>query len=99
MLGSFCIPYDDSYVNKDTFIAFKKAFFESSYGAATAQYFYDIAKSWQVILISAFVACIFGYCYLLIIRFIGGVIIWATLAVSIIILASSGFYTYFHARP
>jgi hypothetical protein len=82
MLGSFCIPYDDSYVNKDTFIAFKKAFFESSYGAATA-----------------FVACIFGYCYLLIIRFIGGVIIWATLAVSIIILASSGFYTYFHARP
>lgn len=36
MLGAFCMPYDDTYVNKDTFEAFKKAFFETSTGAASA---------------------------------------------------------------
>jgi len=99
LLGTFCIPFDDSYVNKDTYLAFKKAFFESAYGSKSSQYFYDIGKTWHVILVSAIVACIFGYIYLIVLRFIGGIIIWFSLAISLSILAASGFYTYFHARP
>lgn len=36
LLGTFCIPYDESYADKETYEKFKKAFFESSYGAASA---------------------------------------------------------------
>lgn len=37
--------------------------------------------------------------YLVTIRFIGGVMIWISLGLSIIIMAATGFYTYFYARP
>lgn len=39
-----------------------------------------------------------GYVYLFVIRYVGGIIIWFSLGLSLVILASSGFYTYFYAR-
>jgi hypothetical protein len=39
-----------------------------------------------------------GYLYLYVIRLLGGVIIWLSFALSLLIIAASGFYTYFYAR-
>ena len=36
LLGHFCIPKGSDYVDEETYNAFKEAFFESSYGAASA---------------------------------------------------------------
>lgn len=52
-----------------------------------------------MILLGAVVSIIFGYIYLGIIRIFGGVIIYAIILITIAILTSAGFYTYFWARP
>lgn len=41
---------------------------------------------------------VLGYLYLFVIRILGGVMIWLSLGISLLIITSSGFYTYFYAR-
>jgi len=41
---------------------------------------------------------VLGYLYLYVIRLLGGVIIWLSFALSLLIIAAAGFYTYFYAR-
>lgn len=79
--------------------AFRDAFFNNVLGDKTTQYFYDIAKSWAVILVASICSVIIAYLYLFMIRFMGGVIIWISVAVSITVLVSAGIYSYMYARP
>lgn len=92
------MPNGSDYMNNQTYAAFQRAFFSSSYGAASAQYFYDIARSWPVILVAALVAMILGYLYLFLLRLMGGALIWVSFVSTFLILFGAGFYTYFYAR-
>lgn len=79
--------------------AFRNAFFNNVVGDKGSQYFYDIAKSWAVILVASICAIIIAFGYLMLIRFLGGVIIWVSVAFSIAVLVSAGIYSYLYARP
>lgn len=41
---------------------------------------------------------VLGYLYLFVIRLLGGLMIWLSIAISLVVITSSGFYTYFYAR-
>jgi hypothetical protein len=41
---------------------------------------------------------VLGYFYLFLLRLLGGVIIWISIAATFLILFGAGFYTYFYAR-
>jgi uncharacterized membrane protein YagU involved in acid resistance len=99
LLGHFCVPKGSDYVDKQTFEAFKKGFFESVYGAESARYVNDVIKSWPIILGAAILAVVFGYIYLFVIQYVGGLIIWGSLAATLVIMISAGLYSYFVARP
>jgi hypothetical protein len=79
--------------------AFRDAFFNNVVGDKGAQYFSDIGKSWGVILVASICSVIIAYGYLFMIRFMGGIIIWISVAVSIIVLVAAGIYSYLYARP
>lgn len=99
LLGHFCVPDGSDYINKDTYEAFKKGFFESVYGAESARHFNDVIKSWPIILCAAILAVVFGYMYLFVIQYVGGLIIWGSLFATLVIIVSVGLYSYFVARP
>jgi len=97
-VSHFCIPdgdYADSEKMKD---AFREAFFSSVVGNKGTQYFYDIYKSWAVILVASIVSILIAYAYLFVLRAIGGIIIWASIILTFIILIAGGFYSYFYAK-
>jgi hypothetical protein len=60
---------------------------------------FNIMKAWQVLLVGAGVAAIFGYTYIFIIRLIGGAIIWISFVLLVLGLAGGGVYTWFFQRP
>ena len=98
-LGHFCLPsgdYTDSDKMKD---AFRDAFFNNVLGDATTQYFYDIGRSWAVILVASICSVIIAYLYLFMIRYMGGVIIWISVAVTELVLIAAGLYSFLYARP
>lgn len=98
-LGHFCIP-SSSYTDSENMKkAFSDAFFNSVLGNQATTYFYDIYKSWAVILVASLLAVIVAYMYLFLIRYLGGVIIWLSFAVSFLVILGAGFYSYFWARP
>jgi len=78
--------------------AFKDAFFNSVVGNKMTTYFYDIYKSWAVLLVASFVSVIIAYLYLFVVRKVGGHIIWCSIAISFITLTGAGLYGYFYAR-
>lgn len=78
--------------------AFREAFFSSVVGNKGTQYFYDIYKSWAVILVASIVSILIAYAYLFVLRAIGGIIIWASIILTFIILIAAGFYSYFYAK-
>jgi hypothetical protein len=92
------LPSGSDYVSQQTYDAFKTAFFSNSYGATSALYFYDIARGWPVILVAVLFSVLLGYSYLVILKYLGGVMIWISLGLTVAILFSSGFYTYYFAR-
>lgn len=97
-VGHFCIPdgdYADSAKLKD---AFREAFFSSVVGNKGTQYFYDIYASWAVILVASICSILIAYLYLFVLRALGGVIIWITIALTFVILLAAGFYSYFVAK-
>ena len=98
LLGSFCIPKGEDYVDKATYESFKTAFFGSVYGNAAASYFHDIAATWSVLLIAAIATVFLSYLYLFVIRLVGGFIIIIAFLSAIIVCAGGGFYSYFYAR-
>lgn len=49
-------------------------------------------------MVSAVVAMVLGYLYLFLLRLLGGVIIWISIAATFLLLFGAGFYTYFYAR-
>jgi len=57
---------------------------------------FNIAKSWQVILVSIGTAVVVGYIYLFVIRAIGGFIIWMSFVVIVLALAACGLYAWFY---
>ena len=79
--------------------AFRDAFFNNVLGDATTQYFYDIGRSWAVILVASICSVIIAYLYLFMIRYLGGVIIWISVAVTELVLVAAGLYSYLYARP
>jgi choline transporter-like protein 2/4/5 len=98
-LGHFCLPsgtYTNSTEMKE---AFRNAFFNNVVGDKGTQYFYDIGKSWPVILVASICSVIIAYIFLFMIRYMGGVIIWVSVALSIVILVGAGIYSYLYARP
>ena len=98
-IGHFCLPsgaYTDSEEMKT---AFRDAFFANVLGDKSTQYFYDIANSWAVILVASICSVIIAYLYLFMIRYMGGIIIWISVAASIILLVGAGIYSYLYARP
>ncbi len=99
VLNSFCIPDGSSYVNEETYVAFKNAFFSNVYGETAGVWAYNVAKAWAVLLVGAALAVVFGYLYLFIIRLIGGAIIWVSFVLIVLALAGGGFYSYFYLRP
>jgi hypothetical protein len=98
LLGHFCIPNGDDYVNQATQEAFLSSFFGASYGSSSSQNFYDVGRSWPVILISTLFTVFIGYSYLFVIRRLGGAIVWVSFGVTAVIVFSGAFYTYFYAR-
>jgi choline transporter-like protein 2/4/5 len=98
MLGHFCIP-SNSYTNSTELkSSFKDAFFKSVVGDKGTTYFYDIYKSWAVILVASIVAVIIAYIYLIILRYMGGWIIYISIGLTFVVLSAAGLYSYFIAR-
>lgn len=58
------------------------------------QYVADIAYSWKVILMSSFTAIVLGYLYLIIIRCVGGVIVWLSIVLIQVCLLAGGYAVY-----
>ena len=75
------------------------SFFGASYGTSSSQYFYDIGRSWAVILISTIIAVAVSYLYLVLIKYLGGILIWLSIALTASIFFAGGFYSFFYARP
>jgi hypothetical protein len=76
----------------------KDAFFKSVYGNINSQYFYDIGRSWAVILVASFAAILVGYLYLIVLRYLGGNLVWISFFLTVCTLIGAGFYSYFYAR-
>ena len=74
----------------------KDAIQKGASDANIESYITDIARSWPILLISSVTALIFGYLYLWIIRLVGGVLIWISIAVIEIALIAGGFYTWWY---
>jgi hypothetical protein len=97
-VGRFCIPNGPDYVDEQTYEAFLTSFFGASFGTSSSQYFYDVGKSWPVILLSVLAAVIISYLYLASMKLLGGVLIWLSIALTASIFFAGGFYSYFYAR-
>lgn len=78
--------------------AFREAFYTSVVGNKGTQYFYDIYKSWAVILVASIVSILIAYVYLFIMRKLGGMIIYLSILFSLILMLGGGFYSYFYAK-
>lgn len=98
-VGHFCLPSSNFTSSESMKTAFKDAFFNTVMGDKFTQYFYDIYKCWAVILVASICSVIIAYIYLFMIRFMGGVIIWVSFAISLLVLVGAGFYSYFGAMP
>lgn len=81
-------------MSAEAYEAFKTAFYESASGQKAAIYAYDIASSWRVIAISAVVAIIIAYAYLFLIKAVGGIIIYVSIAIIILSLTLGGGYMF-----
>ena len=68
-------------------------------GDKGSEYFYDIYKSWVVVLIAAVGSVVVAYLYLFVMRLLGGVIVWVSFILTLGILIAGGFYAYFKERP
>lgn len=84
-LYGFCVPTLDkasgnvSALSDKAINTFKRLFDDSVMSDKLTSYVADIAYSWKVILAGSLTAIILGYLYLLIIRCVGGVIIWLSI--------------------
>jgi len=96
--GHFCIPDGEYTDSEKMYVAFKEAFYESALGNKGTAYFYDIYKCWAVLLIGSLITCIFAYLYLFVVRWVGGIIIWASIILTFVVLICAGCYSYFYAR-
>ena len=99
----FCVPTFDSAGESvsalsDTAIkTFKRLFEDTVMQDKGTQYIADIAYSWKVILICSFTCIVLGYLYLLLIRLIGGLIVWLSIILIQISLIAGGVYVYLQA--
>jgi hypothetical protein len=97
-LGHFCLPTSE-YTDVDNMVeVFKDAFYENVMGNGGAEIFYDIQTCWAVILVASICTFILAYIYLFLIKLLGGIIIWVSLACSLLLFIGAGFYSYFPAR-
>lgn len=94
VVDHFCIPSGSDFVDAATLEQFKKAFFTNVYGQKIAVWFWDIAKSWKVLAVSAATAFVLAYLYLFVIRCVGGIIIYISIATIILGLAGGGGYCF-----
>lgn len=95
--NSFCLPGEDfkDIIDQETLNAFKDAFLESAVGAKTVQWAADIARAWKIFAIGAAGTFVLGYLYLFVIRCIGGIIIYFSLAIILIALGAAGGYSFY----
>lgn len=90
----FCIP-DLGYTDIENLgKIMQESFLSNVFGQEASKYFYDLANSWWVLLLSAVIALLIAYVYLVAIRFFGGWLIWAAFGLSVLILAGGGYLTY-----
>jgi len=96
--GHFCVPDGKEYGSPELLNAFKDAFFNSVLGNKGSAYFYDIAATWQVLLVGGFATILIAYLYLFLIRWTAGIIVYAAIVVSELLLLAGFFYSYYSAR-
>ena len=94
----FCRPLfntdNAAALSEKTIQTFKKTFQDTIQDDKITAWVADIAFSWAVILIGSLTAILFGYLYLIIIKCIGGIIIWFTIAALLLFILLSGVYVY-----
>ncbi len=83
-LYGYCVPdwnvSDGASAISETIVnTFKRLFDDTVMGDKLTSYIADIAYSWRLIAICSATAVILAYLYLILIRFLGGVIIWLTI--------------------
>lgn len=64
------------------------------YGDAVGEAFADIITTWKIILACMGIAAILGFVYMIIIRLVGGPIIYISILVILLGLAGAGYYCY-----
>ena len=98
----FCVPDLDtenvSALSEETIKTFKKLFNDTVLGDKLTSYLADISYSWVVILVCSFTAILLGYIYLILIRYLGALIIWLSIALLQLSLIGGGVYMYFESN-
>ena len=97
--NGFCLPEVSADTNEavvSVVNSLKDRFERSDSGSMIQSWISDIMVAWPAIAISSVTALILGYLYLFVIRCIGGVIIWVSIAVIILSLLAAGGYTWFY---
>ena len=94
----FCLPELNtdkaSAFSKDTYETFKKLFTETVMNDKMTSYIADIATAWKVIAVCAATSLVLAYLYLFLVKCIGGLIVWASIAAIQISLIGGGAYCF-----
>lgn len=94
----FCVPdfssTEATALSEQTIKTFKKLFNDTVMNDKLTSYIADISYSWACILVCSFTAIVLGYLYLILIRYIGALIIWLSIALLQLSLIGGGVYMY-----
>jgi hypothetical protein len=99
-LYGFCVPdtssdsENTSALSSAAIETFQGLFEETVMNDKLTSYMADIATSWKLILICSGTAVVLGYIYLMLIRFIGGLIVWLSILLIQVSLLAGGYYVY-----
>lgn len=98
----FCVPTfktggEVSALSDSAIKTFKKLFEDTVMEDKLTSYIADIAYSWLVVLICSLTAIVLGYIYLLLIRLLGGLIVWLSIILIQVSLIAGGAYVYSRA--
>ena len=98
-LYGFCYPDlfskdEVSGLNEKTIEKFKEMFEDIVMNDKLTSYLADIAYAWKTILTCSVTAIVLGYIYMLLIKCMGGLIVWLSIILILVSLWAGGYYMY-----
>lgn len=97
----FCLPTFKSDqlggFSEETIETFTKLFQDTVMGDKLTSYIADIAYTWKVIAICTLTCILLAYLYLLLIKYIGGILVWLSILLIQLSLIGGGVYVYFQS--